>query len=47
LSAEVAEAMSKRGPKADLVTFSGIGHAPALMSNDQIETVAQWLARQP
>jgi pimeloyl-ACP methyl ester carboxylesterase len=47
LSEGVADAMSKRGPKADLVTFEGIGHAPALMSNDQIETVAQWLARQP
>jgi pimeloyl-ACP methyl ester carboxylesterase len=46
LSAEVADAMSKRGPKADLVTFEGIGHAPALMSSDQIEVVAQWLARQ-
>jgi pimeloyl-ACP methyl ester carboxylesterase len=46
LSAEVADAMSKRGPKADLATFDGIGHAPALMSNDQIETVTQWLARQ-
>ena len=47
LSAETADAMSKRGPKADLVTFDGIGHAPALMSKDQIETVVQWLARQP
>jgi pimeloyl-ACP methyl ester carboxylesterase len=47
LSAETADAMSKRGPKADLVTFDGIGHAPALMSSDQIETVVQWLARQP
>ena len=45
LSAATAEAMSKRGPKADLVTFDGIGHATALMSNDQIETVVQWLAR--
>lgn len=46
LSAEVAEAMSQRGPKAELVTFDGIGHAPALMGSDQIESVAQWLARQ-
>jgi pimeloyl-ACP methyl ester carboxylesterase len=46
LSAETADAMSRRGPKADLVAFDGIGHAPALMSNDQIETVVQWLARQ-
>jgi pimeloyl-ACP methyl ester carboxylesterase len=47
LSAETADAMSKRGPKAGLVTFDGIGHAPALMSRDQIESVVQWLARQP
>jgi pimeloyl-ACP methyl ester carboxylesterase len=46
LSAETADAMSKRGPKGDLVAFDGIGHAPALMSSDQIETVVQWLARQ-
>ncbi len=51
LSAEAADAMSRggpsgRGPKADLVTFDGIGHAPALMSTDQVEVVAQWLARQ-
>ncbi len=51
LSAEVADAMSHggpsgRGPKAELVTFDGIGHAPALMSTDQVEVVAQWLARQ-
>jgi pimeloyl-ACP methyl ester carboxylesterase len=51
LGAEVAEAMSQggpkgRGPKATLVSFEGIGHAPALMSTDQIEIVAQWLARQ-
>ena len=43
--AETAEGMSKRGPKADLASFDGIGHAPALMSRDQIETITQWLAR--
>jgi pimeloyl-ACP methyl ester carboxylesterase len=46
LSADVAAAMAARGPKADLVSFEGIGHAPALMSSEQIEIVAQWLARQ-
>jgi pimeloyl-ACP methyl ester carboxylesterase len=51
LSPEVADAMSQggpqgRGPKAELATFDGIGHAPALMSRDQVEIVAQWLARQ-
>jgi pimeloyl-ACP methyl ester carboxylesterase len=45
LSAATAEAMTKRGPKADLASFDGIGHAPALMSSDQIETIATWLAR--
>jgi pimeloyl-ACP methyl ester carboxylesterase len=46
LSADTFDAMSKRGPKTDLATFEGIGHAPALMSGDQIETVVQWLARE-
>lgn len=46
LSAETAQAMTERGPKAKLASFEGIGHAPALMSSDQIEIVTQWLARQ-
>jgi pimeloyl-ACP methyl ester carboxylesterase len=45
LSVETAETMTRRGPKAELASFAGIGHAPALMSRDQIETVRQWLAR--
>ncbi|HVY97981.1 MAG TPA: alpha/beta hydrolase [Dongiaceae bacterium] len=45
LSAEVAAEMTSRGPKAELATFEGIGHAPALMAEDQIETVRRWLAR--
>jgi len=45
LSAETADLMSQRGPKAALASFDGIGHAPALMSSDQIETIATWLAR--
>ena len=32
LSAEVAAEMTRRGPKAELVTFAGIGHAPVLMA---------------
>jgi pimeloyl-ACP methyl ester carboxylesterase len=47
LSTDVATAMTCRGPKAALVSFDGIGHAPALMGSEQIETVRQWLARQP
>ena len=44
LPAEVAEAMTTRGPKAELVTFAGIGHAPALMAEDQIDAVRGFLA---
>jgi pimeloyl-ACP methyl ester carboxylesterase len=47
LSVATAEEMTRRGPRAELVTFPGIGHAPALMAADQLEIVAQWLARQP
>ncbi|HMR31214.1 MAG TPA: alpha/beta hydrolase [Geminicoccaceae bacterium] len=43
LSAETAEAMTGRGPKAKLVTFTGAGHAPALMADDQVEAIAGWL----
>ena len=44
LSADTAQAMAERGPKAKLVTFAGAGHAPALMADDQIEAIAGWLA---
>jgi pimeloyl-ACP methyl ester carboxylesterase len=43
LSAETAQAMTDRGPKARLVTFPGVGHAPSLMADDQIRAVADWL----
>ncbi len=39
----VAEEMTRRGPKAELATFPGIGHAPALMSRDQIFVVERFL----
>jgi pimeloyl-ACP methyl ester carboxylesterase len=45
LSAELAAEMARRGPKAEVVTFAGIGHAPALMAEDQVDTVCEWLAR--
>jgi pimeloyl-ACP methyl ester carboxylesterase len=38
-----AEAMQSRGPKARLVEFSGIGHAPMLMADAQIKVVRDWL----
>jgi pimeloyl-ACP methyl ester carboxylesterase len=44
LTPETAAEMTRRGPKAELVEFPGIGHAPALMEPDQIEAVRSWLA---
>ena len=44
LGAATAEEMSRRGPKAKILTFDGIGHAPALMAADQIEAVSRYLA---
>ena len=43
LSREVAEAMTKRGPTTTLVEFPGIGHAPQLLSEDQIGPVRDFL----
>ena len=43
LLAETAVEMSDRGPKAEIVTIEGVGHAPALMDEDQIAIVRNWL----
>lgn len=44
LPPEIATAMTKRGPKADLVTVSGCGHAPFLNTADQIAVLKGFLA---
>jgi len=43
LTAETAADMAARGPKAEVVTLPGIGHAPALMADDQIALVRDFL----
>jgi pimeloyl-ACP methyl ester carboxylesterase len=43
LSHDTAQAMSRRGPRATLVEFAGVGHAPTLVSPQQVETVASFL----
>jgi pimeloyl-ACP methyl ester carboxylesterase len=43
LTQATAEAMRARGPKAELVLIPETGHAPALMTEDQIEIVRGWL----
>jgi pimeloyl-ACP methyl ester carboxylesterase len=44
LPRDVAREMLGRGPKAQLIEFQGIGHAPALMADDQISAIARFLA---
>ena len=43
LRAADAAAMRERGPQAELVQFAGIGHAPALMADDQIAAIRNFL----
>ena len=43
LSPATAHAMGQRGPKAQLVEFRGVGHAPTLVAADQTATVAEFL----
>jgi pimeloyl-ACP methyl ester carboxylesterase len=43
LTHETAEEMTRRGPKAKLIELAGIGHAPALLSEDQIGLVREFL----
>ncbi len=43
LSADVAAEMAARGPKAKIVEIEGCGHAPALMAEDQIALIDDWL----
>ena len=43
LPQSTAQEMTRRGPKARLIEFSGIGHLPALMTSDQIEPIARFL----
>lgn len=35
----VADEMKTRGPKAQVVSFAGVGHAPTLMAEDQLQAV--------
>lgn len=43
LSAQTANMMTTRGPKARLVEFAGVGHAPTLIAADQVAAVADFL----
>lgn len=43
LAHETAQEMTRRGPRAALVEFEGVGHAPTLMDPRQVEAVAAFL----
>ena len=45
LSAGTAQAMRARGPRAELIEWPDVGHAPTLVSAQQIEPVQAFLAR--
>ena len=43
LSPATAQAMTERGPKARLVQFAGVGHAPTLVQAEQRQAVREFL----
>jgi pimeloyl-ACP methyl ester carboxylesterase len=43
ISPATAQAMQTRGPKARLVEFAGVGHAPTLTAPDQVAAVTSFL----
>ncbi len=43
LTRDVAEEMTRRGPKARLIEIDGVGHAPTFMSADQIAIAKEFL----
>jgi pimeloyl-ACP methyl ester carboxylesterase len=45
LQKDIAVQMTQRGPRPELVEFEGVGHAPALMSVDQIKVVRDFLLK--
>lgn len=44
LTPDVAQGMSERGPKAQIIEFAGVGHAPTLITDDQVEPVLSFFA---
>lgn len=43
LTADTARQMCERGPRARMLEIAGVGHAPSLMSADQIDAVCEFL----
>lgn len=43
LSAQTAQEMTRRGPKATVVEFAGVGHAPSLIPDEQVAVIERFL----
>ena len=43
LSSATAQAMTQRGPKARLIEFAGVGHAPTFVADDQVAAATAFL----
>ncbi|MFN4119165.1 alpha/beta fold hydrolase [Acidovorax sp.] len=43
LSHDTAQAMAARGPRAQLVEFAGVGHAPTLVAPNQVAAITDFL----
>ncbi|MBP6535155.1 MAG: alpha/beta hydrolase [Xylophilus sp.] len=43
LTRETAQVMGQRGPRASLVEFEGVGHAPTFVADDQVQAVTRFL----
>jgi pimeloyl-ACP methyl ester carboxylesterase len=46
LSPETAQEMTRRGPRPALLEFAGVGHAPTLIAQDQVDAVCAFLLEQ-
>ncbi|MFT3803295.1 MAG: alpha/beta hydrolase [Burkholderiaceae bacterium] len=44
LSAEVAQQMTQRGPRAQCYEVDGVGHAPSLIPDDQVAAIERFLS---
>lgn len=45
LTCETAAKMQARGPTVDVIEFPGVGHAPMITTEAEINTVREWLLR--
>lgn len=43
LSPQTAQFMTQRGPRARLLEFAGVGHAPTFVADDQVQAVVSFL----